>query len=453
MKKIGVDFMTLSRRSLYLIIINLYFTPLVFANNFISSFIGLNGIEKYLIILAPSLLICSFLYDTIKDWKHIKLIKSNLYISIIFTLIAIATIFLGINISMFSIKALIHLAIIVGLGFFLYTVNIKEADFKLIKKHAFIVLGIVVAVGLFQYIFDLGLTNKIDSAKYIGIKGRVISTYHIATVLDKFLIMMMVILSYELLKVKDNSKSLLYILSGTVLALTFTRAGIIAYVALTIFFVGASIIKKKYFNLLIIAITTIGMFVVPGYKYAFQSAADYVYQALRIPTFLQLQIVSKQEVEKYEIPDITEDESITYRNYYEEVGMAVVKEYPITGIGLGNYAYLYNNQNVNDYLKNKLVLPSEYMYPHNGYIQTTAEIGILGLLTYLAFFGSFLIKMKDIKLHKWLNLYPCVLLLFFFLLGTYTEGLFTTKQYMYVFMIIYPLYCNYIIKHKKLELN
>lgn len=444
-KKIGSEVMNLSRRSFALIIANIYATTLLFANNYFCTLIGLKSLENYIIVVLPILLIVSLSIELMES-KKINFSKTSLYISIAFLIWSIITIFIGIHVSLFSLKALIHISIIISLSLLLYNIGIDKEQFNKIKMHLFIVLGVVVLIGLFEYIFNIGLTNKIDSMKYIGIKGRVISTYHIATVLDKYIIMIMVILSYELIRRKNYILSALFIVSSIALALTFTRAGIIAFIALSIFFIATSIWQKKYINFLIILISVISMFLIPGYKYAFQSAADYICKALKVPAFLQITVIDREKMKEEDIPDITEDESIKYRDYYQFVGTTLIKEYPISGIGIGNYPYLYNNQNVNDYLINKIDLPEKYMYPHNGFIQTTAELGIIGIILYAIFFISFVLK--KIKKKNLLFLYPCILLLFFFFLGTITEGLFTTKQYMYIFIIVYPLYCNYMLKEK-----
>ncbi len=440
--------MKLSEKSYVLIISNLYFTTLIFANNYICNLFKIGNFYKYLIILMPLLLIISLLYDLYKAKKLINIYKNKTFcISLIFIFFCTLSIFLGINISLFNIKAIIHILIIVTIPFLLYNFEISEHQFANIKKHIFIVFSIVCILGILQYIFDFGLTNKIDKAKYIGIKGRVISTYHIATVLDKYIIMILAILSYDLICKKNIYKTLLYIIASIVLALTFTRAGVIAFVMLSITFFGFSIYKKKYKNIIIIFISFLTIFLIPGYKYTFQSATDFVYKAINLPKELRISIISKNDKNKNNIPDISDDSSIVYRNYYEKVGESIIKEYYILGIGLGNYTYIYDKQNVNNYLKNNIKLPEKYMYPHNGYIQTAAEIGIIGLIIYILFFSSFLIsslKNKNIK-----DLYPCFLLLFFFFLGTLTEGLFTTKQYMYIFIIIYSIYCNRMIKNKE----
>ncbi len=440
--------MKLSKRSLILIIISMYTTVLVFANTTITSFLKIEYFNSYLLAIMPCTVIVSLLIDFLKKRKEIKLSRYNLITSIVFLILAIISIIIGIHISKFSIMALIHLGIILLLGITLYNIKINDEQFNTIKKHFFIVFGIVVLLGIIEYLFDFGLTNKIDSMKYIGIRGRVISTYHIATVLDKFLIIGLALLSYELLKEKNIYKIVLYLLGNITLALTFTRAGIIAFIALNIFFIIFVIIKKCYHNFIIILMSIIIMFLIPGYRFAFQSAADFVYQTLHVPPFLQVSVLTEKERNDNKIPVISDDESVIYRDYFESVGASVIKEYPVTGIGIGNYAYLYNNQNVNQFLEHKIKLPTPYMYPHNGFIQTMAEIGIVGFIGYLLFFTSFIVK--KIKLNKLFILYPCFMLIFFFLLGTWTEGLFTTKQYMYIFMVIYPIYCNYQLKNKEI---
>lgn len=435
--------MKLGKRNLNLLIIVLYSTTLLFANNNISSLIGLDGIEKYLVLVPSGILTLSLFVDWIK-YKKLNKLNTALLLTCIF--VFLISIVFGIYISTFNLKALIHAGLVLVLGALLFTTKFTEEDFIKIKKHIYIVFSVVVLFGIFQYIFDFGLTNKFDSLKYIGIKGRVISTYHIATVLDKYLIMIMIPITYDLLLKKDYKLSILYLLGSIAMAITFTRAGIVAYLFLSFIFLIISVLRKKYLNILTILISFVIILLIPGYKYALQSTKDYIYQKLSIPSSLQLRIVSKVDMEEHNIKDIAEDESVLYRDFYEYVGVSLIKEYPLTGVGLGNYPYLYHNQNVNDYLENKIEIKEPYMYPHNGFIQMTAEIGIIGIVSLLTFLASFMIT-KNIN---YMSYYPSILLYIIYLLGTYTEGLFTTKQYIYVFITIYTIYSSYLLNKKNI---
>jgi len=183
---------------------------------------------------------------------------------------------------------------------------------------------------------------------------------------------------------------------------------------------------------------------IPGVNYLFQLTANYVYDKVHMPEVLRINIIKNNinEVEEDEIVDISDDTSLQYRNYYNGVGIAIIKEYPIFGVGLNNYSYLYNNQNALDYLEDKTVIDenSKYMYPHNGFVQMASEIGIVGTLlffVYLIYVYYLTMKNADIK-YKYFT--STVLLLF--ILGNFTESLIYNKQYMYLFVILYSFINN-----------
>ena len=78
------------------------------------------------------------------------------------------------------------------------------------------------------------------------------------------------------------------------------------------------------------------------------------------------------------------------------------------------------------------------MYPHNGYIQLAAELGIIGMILFLGYMVAINISTFKVNKYKYFGL----LLLGLFLLGNFTESLMYNKQYMYLFVIMYGLYSN-----------
>ena len=123
--------------------------------------------------------------------------------------------------------------------------------------------------------------------------------------------------------------------------------------------------------------------------------------------------------------------------------MALLKEHPVFGIGVGNYYYLYINQNAKDYLENDSIISDEYpyMYPHNGYVQVLCETGYIGLILISSFFLTIAITKLLTKDNK-LDYYLFIMLIFGFSLSSITECLFHSKQYIYIFIIIYGLYSS-----------
>ena len=137
-----------------------------------------------------------------------------------------------------------------------------------------------------------------------------------------------------------------------------------------------------------------------------------------------------------QIEDINSDKSLDSRAYFENVGKAVIKEHKLTGIGIGNYYYLYKNQNVNDYLINKIDTGKLYMYPHNNYIHVAAEIGIPGIILFIVLvILPILIKFRNKNEYIFLMLSLIAL----FLLTGLTESIMHAKHFVYVYLMIQML--------------
>ena len=121
-----------------------------------------------------------------------------------------------------------------------------------------------------------------------------------------------------------------------------------------------------------------------------------------------------------------------------------LKENPVFGIGVGNYYYLYINQNAKDYLQNDSIISDEYpyMYPHNGFIQLMAETGYIGLVLFISYILSFaVLKLKKDDKDN-LNFYVILMILFGLSIANITECMFHSKQIIYLFAIMYGVYSN-----------
>ena len=132
--------------------------------------------------------------------------------------------------------------------------------------------------------------------------------------------------------------------------------------------------------------------------------------------------------------NIKDDASLNSRDLYMKIAKELIKEYPITGIGIGNYNYIFKNQNVNDYLKNDIKLNEKYLYPHNQYYQFGAETGLLGLISLL----GILITITIISIKK--KNYIVIIIFPLFLLMCTTESLFYVKDIAIYFIILYSLF-------------
>lgn len=448
--------MNLSKRSKLLLIVTLYYTVFFGNNDLILNNI-VQTILTYGILVFPVLFIVSMVYDNIRNLKKIKIKRVPFILSIIIIIWNIITIMTGINIGIQSIKALTFLVILLMLINIIININMDEKDKNSIINHFLIASFISMIIGIIQYFTGIRL-NTFDIDKYPGILGRINSTFYIATLYDKFLVLSGIITIYMLFKEKFNYKYLFLIFVNSIaIMLTFSRSGILVYIAILLLAVLVSLIKKRYLNILVLLISLVCMTLIPGGRYVIQSSIDFVYSVIPVPNSLRINLLPKdnsnnnsEEKPKDDEPvtNIDSDSSLQFRDYYKNVGKQFVKENPIFGIGYGNYSYLYNNQNASAYLKDTSVLEDhDYMYPHSSYVQVSAESGIVGtvlLYSLMLIMFIYVILSKD-----FLNIFISGLLLLALLMGSYTEGLFNAKQYIIIFIVLYSLLCNSNVDNKK----
>lgn len=442
--------MNLSKRSKILLIITLYYTILLGNSDLILNSI-MQSLLTYGILVFPSLFILSTLYDCIKNKNKIKIKKVPLILSLLILIWNIITIITGINIGIQSIKALVFLVVLLMLINIIINIDIEEKEKDNIIDHFLIAAFISMILGIIQYFTGIRL-NTFDVDKYPGILGRINSTFYIATLYDKFLVLSGIVTIYMMLKNKFNYKYLfLLFVNSITIMLTFSRSGILVYIVILLIAMLLSLIKKRYLNTIVVLISLICMTIIPGGKYVIQSSIDFVYTILPVPNNLRINLVPEEpdnnEVQDEPVNGIEEDSSLQFRNYYKEVGKQFIKENPIFGIGYGNYSYLYNNQNASEYLKDTSILEEhDYMYPHSSYIQVSAESGIVG--TILLYSLMLIILIYALLSKNFISIVTSGLLLIALLIGSYTEGLFNAKQYIIIYVILYSLLSN---KNTKLE--
>ena len=414
-----------------------------------------------MLVILPSLISLSILFDNIKNLKILLKNKIPLILYILTIIWLFLTLIFGIDINLSSIKGFIHYSVLLTLILVIFNCKFEKETLNRIKKHLFISFALSMCFGIFQYVTKYNL-NTYNNDKYPGIFGRINSTFYIATTFDKYIVLMFPIITYELLNDKDNKYyKILLILSMFGITFTFSRSGQLIYLVMCFIFFIVTLLKKQFKNSILIVLLVICMILIPGAKYSIQSALDYAYETVHMPKVLRLSLLDKfgSEIEEVEAGECADDDCVGdiegsnfFRKYYESVGKAFIKEYPVFGIGIGNATYLYENQNAKDYLKDDSVISDEYpyMYPHNCYIQLTEETGVIGIVLLFSFVLSLaIIKLKySIKENK--NIFYVILLMLFGLaLGNITEGLFYTKQVIYLFAIGYAIYCNSFIDSKK----
>lgn len=450
--------MNITKRSENLIIISLYLITLFLG---VSTFFNITFIDRIryaLIVILPGLISLSILFDNIKNLKILLKHKVPLVLYILTIIWLFLTFIFGIKSGIDSIKGFIHFGVLLTLILILFNSELDESLLKRIKKHIFISFAIASFLGILQYITQYNL-NTFNNDKYPGILGRINSTFYIATTFDKYICLIFPLITYELLNDKDNKYyKFLLVLSMLAITFTFSRSGQLIYLVMSFVFFVTTLFKKQFKNSILIVVVIICMILIPGAKYSIQSALDYAYETVHLPKVLRVSLLEilGSDIEQVE-PGLCADEdcvgdlegSAFFRNYYKSVGKAFIKEYPIFGVGIGNATYLYENQNAKDYLKDKDVISDKYpyMYPHDCYIQLTEETGYIGITLILSYILSLaFIKLKSRKNKN--DIYLILLILFALALSNITEGLFYSKQIIYLFAIFYSISCNIHIKEK-----
>ena len=431
--------------------------------------LGLSDIEKYEKILLFTLPIPYFIFFCIDCKKNKYNIKFDLY-----TLILIAccmslfiSIIFSINKNFNVITNCVSYLYIFG---FLYTIHVYEFSKEDIKKIIYAIITsftIIALIGIMQYIFKIDVITR-GIQKYPGSIGRISSTMSNATILDKYLAFNLILFLYIILKDTKYTKFIIpLLLIGTIaIAFTYSRTGIFIYYLVLILFILIYLIKKQFVNAIISIILIILLYNLPGQNYLLSSTISYantsaneIMEKLHIDflspinnTVAKLLIIepkkdnqnnttknNTQEQKEQTLESIEEyytnyDHSNISRSYYKDVAKAIIKEYPIMGIGIGNYNYIYKNQNINDYLKNKIDINNKYLYPHDQYLHYGAETGLLGLSLLLVSIIS--VTILSIKNNR---LLIALLFLISFMIFSMTESVLYMKDIAYWFIIIYSL--------------
>lgn len=450
--------MKLTKSSKILLIVFIYVFTLYLGINAYTYNEFLRGIRKVLCYLFPAVVTLKIIIDNIKNIN--VLFKHKTFI-IIYLLSIIWFIFTGINGIKFGydvVKGIAHFGILFTFMLVIFNLDISDEEKTLLKKHFFFAFFLSICLGIMQYLFRYKL-NTFSNTKYIGINGRINATFSIATLYDKYVCLVFPFITYELIKTKDYQKNylILFILSMVGVTLTFSRTGQIIYLALMFAFIILSVIKKRYAYIILSIILILIMVHIPGAKYSVQSGLEYVYEDLHIPEKYQLNLTKLIKTNKKVVIVINKagqcinddcvddvDGSEFFRNYYKKIGKQFIKEYPVSGIGINNYNYLFINQNARNYLKNNKIISDEYpyMFPHCGYIQIAAEVGYIGLIlisSYLLLFSLY----KFMQNKNILKFYLHAAFIVTFILSNITENIYTAFQAIYLIMFIYQIYNIY----------
>lgn len=472
--------MSISKRSLILLMVNIILPPLLGNNNLFG--LNIEMINKFILFLIPILYFGSFFYDC---WKYKKIKIDLLFVFLALTALSmIISIIFAINFNFNLVTNFVTFMYILGFIYSIHMYEFTKEDYKKIIISIIAVFLIVSIVGIIHYIFKIDLIDR-GIQKYPGALGRIKSTMSIATILDKYLTLNLLIMLYLIYK-NAPYKTLLYVISiiGVfALAFTFSRTGIFCFYVIAFIFIIICSFSRKFLNAALILILVVILYLIPGQKYILSSVANYgnnvlnsVYDKFDIK-FLnsitnsianwfiineenKLQSPTKpldnnnnnnddDEPSNNEITkpntNINRDDSASSRDAYKSVAKAIIKEYPLTGIGIGNYNYIYKNQNINNYLKDDINLNVEYLYPHNLYLHFGAEVGIIGLLM---LFATFIVMV----LIGFKNKHFLLPVLFFisFCLFNLTESILYMKDIAFWIIIVFALIIKKIVPEKKL---
>ena len=94
-----------------------------------------------------------------------------------------------------------------------------------------------------------------------------------------------------------------------------------------------------------------------------------------------------------------EEQAVDLRFFYNRMAIQMIKEKPISGIGIGNFVHYSENYPVYAKAALKIIegnttqIPNWIYQPvHNIYLLVASEMGVLGLLVFLGFIGMMLLK-------------------------------------------------------------
>ncbi|PET70547.1 hypothetical protein CN533_17965 [Priestia megaterium] len=278
--------------------------------------------------------------------------------------------------------------------------------FKLIMVVAFLNFS----VSILQYIFNVSFlpsnpTANINYYEGVQVVKRVWGIVGASNGAGNLGAILFPILLYYLYKKKSKLALVIFLFNIIFILLTLTR---IAYLAVIIEFI------IFYFHIVFRNITyrnlTIRMFTL----------------ILSIVVIFVIGYLFSNDI--YEILFLDRGNTQDYRFYQYEVLFKLVKDYPLTGIGAGQYVYyVFDHYRVND-----IAIHSQFF---NMYIET----GIFSLLLFLFFNGYILIQLsKKFKTDKW---FPISLFTGYLITSNFNPNqYYNVSMYIFMFTILALLF-------------
>ena len=369
----------------------------------------------------------------------IKFKKTDIWLGLFFLIVGLSLI-ASQNIGL-SVYQLIKLA-----EFILLFLYIKyNFEFLQIKK----ILNILVASGVFQALlaivqffnqsslgikhFEAGIYNAnipgvatffVNGAKFIRAYG---TTPHPNVLAIFLLLAIFCIYGLFLMNKKSKLLNILYItcfmLCVLGLLVTFSRAVILVFVAVSLLFFLITFLKFKKLKS-----KTIGLFLL-----------------FTVVCCLFIVMFWSEISARFSAISPTE-QAVSLRIYYNDIAISVIKEKPFLGLGLGNFVwYLFNNYQFKQFWL--------YQPVHNLYLLIASEAGVFGLIVFLIFIGKILLeRFKQIfKQHKFFIFY--FLFFIFMALGLIDHYLWTIQQSRLIFWIVLAVISWLDFKNPKLLLR
>ncbi|MBI5421038.1 MAG: O-antigen ligase family protein [Parcubacteria group bacterium] len=197
---------------------------------------------------------------------------------------------------------------------------------------------------------------------YFGVQKlvRVPGTFLHPNIFGAFLFMGSLLTLYFFLRSKKTISvfgwSLLYYATNLLLLLTFSRSSITTIAMLTVIY---SLVANRKHHLEIARVAVVWVFVL----FTLWGMFGNVLKARFENSFNEL--------------------SYKHRVIYNEIGVQVVKERPLLGVGIGNFTdYAFRGKL---YQARELTISYLYQPIHNLYLLIAAEIGVIGLFAFLSF--------------------------------------------------------------------
>lgn len=339
--------------------------------------------------------------------KNFKFTKTNLDVFIVlFALVMlVSSIF---SFARFSSIKIFMVYLVFMAGYFVFTNALTDKK----RLYVFLTLSVISAFfvalyGIYQYIFGFAEgTTWIDTAMFSDIQTRVVSTFENPNVLGEFLLLMIPITAAFVWNAPRGYNRFINFIALGVLCLcmifTYSRGNWLGLIAAIIIYMSFYDRKFIWFGIIL----------------AFMS-----------PLILPESIINRF----LSIGDTT-DTSTSYRVYIWFGTIKMLKDYWLSGIGLGSDAF---NAIYPRYAYNSIVAP----HSHNLYLQIIAENGILGIVVFLAMIVTyFKDTISAINKKKKSFLKAVCVALMSGLTGYFVQGAFDNVWYNYRIVMMFFMY-------------